>query len=170
MKKGFVLAALLSAVIATPSFAEESPVYVGALLGDSYYGVLGGYKIDKTLSIEGYFSKVVTPSVTVAGMTTKTDTSIIGVNCVGLFPLHLPQAPQLSLFGKIGLDRLSAKVTTSGTPFFGAPIDTSVTSSEIKLSLGGGAQYDFNKNFSARAGLGIAGARNDLYFAALYKF
>jgi long-subunit fatty acid transport protein len=36
--------------------------------------------------------------------------------------------------------------------------------------VGGGAQYDFNKNFSARAGVNFTGNADSLNISGIYRF
>ena len=71
MKK-ILAVAILSISLATPAFAEESPLYAGALLGNQYIGVLGGYQIDKMYSVEISYAKVLTPTVNFGGGSTST--------------------------------------------------------------------------------------------------
>lgn len=165
MKK-IAIAVLLSAfaaapAVAAPAVAAASPFYVGAQLGDSYIGGFAGYQIDKMYSVEASYIKfdsVSTPFL-------ETDRSSIGVAGVAMFPLTLKGAPPFSLFAKAGIERTSSKVKTA------APFPASSTTvTDTGLVLGGGAQYDFNKNFSARLGLDIEGMADSLYVSALYKF
>lgn len=174
MKK--VLAVLLlSTAVATPALAENSPFYAGALAGDQYFGVLGGYQIDKMYSVEAHYAKILTPDVSLPGMSSKTDASNAGVNLVAMLPWKIKNVPQLTFFAKGGLERQSTKVTTTYTTtnfFTGATTTSSasITTTETKLALGGGAQYEVNQNFSARVGLGVMGSHNDLYIAGIFRF
>ena len=163
MKK-IIAAVLLSTAFAAPAFAADSPFYVGAMAGDAFIGIFGGYQIDKMFSVEAHYSKVLTPDTSAFGRTWKTDNSNIGVEGVALFPLNIQKVPQLSVFAKAGLERSSTKVTLS------ACSACNTTTTDLKLTLGGGAQYDFNSNLSVRAGVGLMGYHNDLYVAGIYKF
>lgn len=167
MKK-IAIAVLLSAfaaapAVAAPAVAAASPFYVGAQLGDSYIGGFAGYQIDKMYSVEASYIKF--DSVSSFGISTTA--SSIGVAGVAMFPLTLKGAPPFSLFAKAGIERTSSKVKTAA---FGPFPASSTTVTDTGLVLGGGAQYDFNKNFSARLGLDIEGRADSLYVSALYKF
>ncbi|MBI4807604.1 MAG: outer membrane beta-barrel protein [Nitrosomonadales bacterium] len=164
MKK-LLAVALLSTTLSAPAFAADSPVYAGVLLGDSYVGVLGGYQIDKMFSVEAHYATVLHPSISIAGTTIKTDTSMIGVDLVALLPWKVQKVPELTFFAKGGMDYVSNKVTTSN-----GGGSTSMSTRETKLSLGGGAQYDLNKSFSARVGAGVMGYRNELYVTGIFRF
>ena len=161
MKK-ILAVAILSISLATPAFAEESPLYAGALLGNQYIGVLGGYQIDKMYSVEISYAKVLTPTVNFGGGSTSTSDHSWAADLVVMLPWKIEKAPALSFFGKGGAEYHSTKVSTTGLP--------DVTVNEVKLKLGGGAQYDVTKNFVARAAVGVMGSRNDLYVSAIYKF
>lgn len=169
MKKSILIASLLFAATSTPSFAEESSGLIGAMVGDSYVGIMGGMKLDKMFSVQARYSKVLVPDINTGVGSIKTNNTNIGVDVVALFPLNIPKVPQLSAFAKGGMERVTTDVTTS-TNFGGATTSLTVSTSEFKLAIGGGVQYDVNKNFSARAGFGVMGARNDLYFAGVYYF
>lgn len=158
MKK-IAIAVLLSAFAAAPAVAADSPFYAGAQLGDGYIGGFGGYQIDKMYSVEASYIK----SDSVSTPLIETDRSSIGVVGVAMFPLTLKGAPPFSLFARAGIERTSTKVKST---IFG----TSISATETGLVLGGGAQYDFSKNFSARLGLDIEGESDSLYLSALYKF
>ncbi len=161
MKK-LLAVVLLSLSIATPALAEDAPVYGGFVAGDQYLGVVGGYQIDKMYAVELSYAKIFTPDVIVGGMTTKTDAYNAGANLVVMLPWKIKNVPELTFFAKGGFEHKSVKVSTTGLP--------SITTTETKLALGGGAQYDVTKNFSARAGVGLMGTHNDLYVAAIFHF
>jgi hypothetical protein len=165
LKKLFAVV-LLSSAIATPALADNSSSYGGVLVGDQYIGVLFGAPIDKVYSVEGHYSTVLTPTVNSTFGSVKTSNSNIGVDVVGILPFKVQTVPQLSFFAKGGLEYVTNKITNT----FTGSNTTTVSSNEVKLSLGAGAQYEFNKAFSARAGLGLMGARNDLYVAAIFRF
>lgn len=164
MKK-LLAVVLLGTAIATPALAEDSPFYVGALAGDQYLGVLGGYQIDKMYSVELHYAKILTPNVAFPGQSTTYDSYDVAANLVAMLPWKIKNVPELSFFAKGGIERQSVKttITAGGTSF-------SATATDTKLTLGGGAQYEVNKNFSARAGVGVMGAHNDLYVAAIFRF
>jgi opacity protein-like surface antigen len=152
MKK-ITAAVLLSMAAAAPALAE-TPFYIGAQAGDHYIGILGGYQIDKMFSVEGHYYDL----DRTAPVGTSASASIIGVAGVAMFPLNLKNVPQLSLFAKVGAERTSVKV--SGVS----------NTTETDLLIGGGAQYDFNKNFSARAGVNFTGNADSLNISGIYRF
>lgn len=162
MKK-LLAVTLLSAAIAPPALAEDSPVYAGVVVGDQYVGVLGGYQIDKMFSVEGHYATILHPDVSVGGTTIKTDTSMIGADLVALLPWKVQKVPELTFFAKGGIEYVSHKVTYSST-------GTSISTKETKLTLGGGAQYDVNKSFSARAGASVLGYHKELYVSGIFRF
>jgi opacity protein-like surface antigen len=154
--KKLLAVVLLSTAIATPALAD--PFYVGAFAGDQYLGVLGGYQIDKMFAAEIHYAKVLTPSVNTPAGSISTDNHSYGADVVVTLPWKVQKVNELSFFAKGGMEYVSTKVTNVAAV------------NETKLTLGGGAQYDVTKNFSARAGLGILGSHKDLYVAAIYKF
>lgn len=160
MKK-IIAAVLLCTAFATQAFADGSPFYAGVQLGDSYVGTFGGYQIDKMFSAEIHYLDF--DSASFPGPVRSTDVSSIGVSGVAMFPMKLNKAPPFSLFAKLGIERTTAK-TTSAMPAF------NFTVHDTALTLGGGAQYDFNNKVSARLGLDIAGEADSLYLSAILKF
>lgn len=156
---------LLSTTIATPALAANSPFYVGAVAGDQYLGALGGYQINPMYAVEVHYAKVLHPTVNTGVGTIKTDNFGTGADLVVMLPWKVQKVPALSFFGKGGLEYVRDKVTTTA---FGTTI--SATTNELKLNLGGGAQYDVTDNFSARAGVGVMGFRNELYVNAIFRF
>lgn len=163
--KKLLAVGLLSSALATPALAENSPVYVGALAGDQYIGVLGGYQINEMYAVEAHYAKVLHQTAYTPNGSIKTDNFGIGADLVVMLPWKIQQAPKLSFFGKGGMEYVSTKVTTTA---FGTSI--SATTNEMKLNLGGGAQYDVTEKFSARAGVGVMGFRNELYVSAILRF
>ena len=163
MKK-LLAVTLLSAAFATPALAADSPVYAGVLLGDQYIGILGGYQIDNMFSVEGHYAKKLQPDVSFGGTTYKYDTTMIGVDLIAMLPWKVQKVPELTFFAKGGVEYISQKFTVSGASNY------SVSTKETKLSLGGGAQYDVSKNFSARVGASVLGYRNDLYVSGIFRF
>jgi hypothetical protein len=164
--KKLLAVVLFSAAIATPALAENLPSYAGVLVGDQYIGVLGGTQIDKVFSVEAHYATVLTPTVNSNVGSIKTSNSNIGAGVVGILPFKVQKVPELSFFAKGGLEFVSTKVatTTNGVGTI------NVSTNELKLTLGGGAQYEITKDFIARAGLGVMGSHNDLYVAAIFRF
>lgn len=131
MKK-IALAALLSAIVATPAFAADEGFYAGLTLGqsktsnpfangnltkstDTVYGVLGGYQFTKNWGAEAFFTgagKWTAQSTGGAIANGKGDAwGIVGT---GTLPLN----DSFSLYGKLGY--ASTKTTASGAGITGA--------------------------------------------------
>lgn len=164
--KKLLAAVLLGTALSTPALAENSPVYAGVLAGDQYLGVLGGYQINEMYSVEAHYAKVFHNTVNTGNGSIKTDNFGLGADLVVMLPWKIKQVPDLTFFGKGGMEYVRTKVTTTVNGV--GSID--VTTNEMKLNVGGGAQYDVTKNFSARAGFGLTGFRNDLYVSAIFRF
>ncbi len=163
--KKLLAVVLLGTALSTPALAENSPFYAGFLAGDQYLGVLGGYQINEMYSVEAHYAKVFHNTVNTAAGSIKTDNFGLGADLVVMLPWKVQKVPALSFFGKGGMEYVRTKVTTTA---FGTSL--SATTNEMKLNVGGGAQYDVTKNFSARAGFGLTGFRNDLYVSAIFRF
>jgi opacity protein-like surface antigen len=163
--KKLLAVVLLGTALSTPALAENSPFYAGFLAGDQYLGVLGGYQINEMYSVEAHYAKVFHNTVNTAAGSIKTDNFGLGADLVVMLPWKIKQVPDLTFFGKGGMEYVRTKVTTTA---FGTSL--SATTNEMKLNVGGGAQYDVTKNFSARAGFGLTGFRNDLYVSAIFRF
>lgn len=164
MKK-LLAAVLFSATIATPALAQQTPFYVGAVGGDEFVGVLGGYQIDKMFSVEAHYSKLRLPDYSLFGTRYDVDGSNMGVNLVVMLPWQIKQVPKLTFFAKGGIER--TKVKTSVSDWWGY---SSVSATSTDLVAGGGADYEVTKNFHARVGKQLVGERNDFFVAAIYKF
>jgi hypothetical protein len=152
MKK--IIASLLTtfALLATPASAADTPFYAGVQVGDAF-GILGGYQIDKTFSAEFLYNDY------------DNYVTSMGVFAVAMFPNLIHGAPQVSLFGKVGIVRAKYEYSACVPGFC---VNANGTSTD--LSIGGGAQYDFNKNVSARVGLDLDDYDSNLYIGAIYKF
>jgi len=168
MKK-IVAAMLLALSVAGPAVAE-SPFYAGAMLGPSSIGsssstaigVFGGYKIPDiklggtgSLGIEAQFTSL-------GSMDYSDDFTTFGLDAIALFPLS--GAPNLSLFGKIGINNISGD-------FRCGPYCSYSSSSGLNLGLGFGGQYKFTREFSLRFGYQYYDTNFDaLYAAAVFHF
>ncbi len=165
MKKIIAAVLLLSAALAAPAHAANTPFYAGAQVGDGLT-ILGGYQIDKMISVEAdYTSFNSRSSYSGCGFVNcgnYANASSFGVFGVGTFPLNLKDASGLSVFGKVGVVRTSVSSSFAGFNY---------SSSDIGLGFGGGAQYDFNPSISARLGLDFNNTyTNNLYIGAILKF
>ena len=158
MNKIIASVLLLAAAVAAPASAADfvssaptTPFYAGVQVGDANT-IFGGYQIDKMFSAELSYSKYDAYATS------------LGLHGVALFPLNLKGGVPLSVFGKVGVVR-----TTVEPPcYFGfCPDSTSSTD----LAWGGGAQYDINKRFSARAGINFGKYKSsEVYIAGIIKF
>lgn len=163
---------LLSSALVAPAFASSfatstlaTPFYAGVQVGDGFT-VLAGYQIDKMLAVQAEYTNY-------GGRAYRynCDRSYCGDNVsytslggfgVATFPLTLQNKLPLSVFAKVGI------VITTAT-YRASPFYTSNTYSG--LGLGGGLQYDFNKQISGRVGLDInTRYENNLYVGAIFKF
>jgi len=90
------------------------------------------------------------------------------VHGVALFPLNLKGGVPLSVFGKFGVVRTTVEIRPI---CFGPTCTPTYTDSTTDLAWGGGAQYDINKRFSARAGLNFGKYKSsEVYIAGIIKF
>ena len=152
---------LLSAALVTPALAEDwatsaptTPFYAGVQVGDAT-SVLGGYQIDKMFSAELMHSKY------------NEYATSLGIFGVANFPLSLKNALPLSLFAKVGLVR----TTVDYRYWCGTGFNCTYTDSTTDLAWGGGAQYEINKRFSARAGINFGKYKNsDVYVGGIIRF
>ncbi len=159
--KRIISAVLLSSAIAVPAFAAESPYYAGVQVGNGLT-ILGGYQIDKMYSVEAnYTSYGGHANINNCGNNNCGNYSSFGVFGVATFPMSLKDAPPFSLFGKLGVVRTAYRYRDAGLTY---------SDSDISLGVGGGAQYDFNENVSARLGLDFNKYDNDLYIGAIFNF
>lgn len=165
MKK-LLAAVLFSATVATPALAQQTPFYVGAVGGNEFVGVLGGYQIDKMFSVEAHYSKLRLPDYSVFGTRVDVDGSNMGVNLVAMLPWKIPQVPKLTFFAKGGIERTEVETTWR----YSSGYYSSASVSSTDLVAGGGADYEVTPNFHARVGKQLIGERTDFFVAAVYKF
>ncbi len=161
--KRIISAVLLSSAIAVPAFAAESPYYAGVQVGNGLT-ILGGYQIDKMYSVEAdYTDYDGRANINNCGNNNNNcgNDSSLGVFGVATFPMSLKDAPPFSLFGKLGVVRTAWTYRVDNVNY---------SDSDISLGIGGGAQYDFNKNVSARLGLDLNKYADNLYIGAIFKF
>jgi OOP family OmpA-OmpF porin len=154
MKKT-VIAALLSAVVATPAVAAETGFYLGAKFGSvnygydnvsnnsqAGYGLLGGYAVNDYFAVEAEFNRL-------GGFDT-VDSIIkgksFGISCVGSLPLN----PEFSLYGKMGIT--SSSLEDSPQPGYLGGI---YTYTNTGLNIGFGGQFNVNEAVGIRFGYDI---------------
>ena len=163
MKK-LVGAFLLATAVATPAVAGDSPFYIGAEVGKDHFGVLGGYKFNDMFAVEMNYNVFDDQSVTYwAGYSSEIEASSFGVSGVGTFPIAA--VPGLSVFGKLGFERVEWESTTT---IGGVTITAS--EDDIDFTASGGAQYAITPDFSVRAGIHLKGEADSVYANAIYQF
>ena len=180
MKK-ILAAALLATAVTTPAIAGDMPLYVGVTLGPSSVGNsssfaiggLVGYKLDKSqapfmgtgyLSIEGQYTMLGTDKYTFFGGSIEAKYASMGVDAVAVFPI--PSVKNLSGYGKLGFNSISASITCTGG-LFGC---SGAAGSTSGLDYGVGVQYDMDKKLAVRAGYqGYASNASAFIASVLYS-
>lgn len=164
MKK-IALAALLSAIAATPAFAADEGFYAGLTLGqsrtstivpsvsmtkstDTVYGVLGGYQFTKNWGAEAFFTgagkfRAVNASNTQAA-SGKTD--VWGIVGTGTLPL----SDSFSLYGKLGY--ASAKTSASSYVIATGAATALTGATRGAVTYGLGATYNATPSVGIRFG------------------
>jgi hypothetical protein len=124
--------------------------------GSFAYKAFAGYRFHENFALEAYYANLgdfwFQRNVTFPfGGTAKADlkSSGWGIDALGIFPL--PR--QWSLFSKAGAFYSTTKTTYSATGAVGFAPGTNLNPerSEWNFKLGFGGQYDFHRNFAARA-------------------
>lgn len=157
MKKNIFAAVILSAVMASPAFAEG--FYLGADLGrsnasvdvqntsfdnhDTAWGVHGGYKFSPFLAAEiGYrdFGKFDETYANTANVSLKAHA--VEASVIGSYPFN----ESFNVYGRLGVAsvKATADLNARGRNYFHDE------QTETKAVFGIGAQYAINKNFSLR--------------------
>jgi hypothetical protein len=148
--------ATLAATASAADFATSAPTtpfYAGVQVGDAT-SVLGGVQIDKMFSAELMYSKY------------NEYATSLGIFGVANFPLALKGGVPLSVFAKVGVVR-----TNVDLPYYNCYYYGDCTSNSTDLAFGGGAQYEINKRFSARAGINFGKYKNsDVYVGGIIRF
>lgn len=143
MFKKIAIAAAL-AIVASSSFAATQPaIYVGADLGSSKidgfsgqstsFGGFAGYQFNENFAVEGGYRRFAKGSYSTVDLTfNQAAVSVIG---------SLPVAPQFSVYGRVGYNRLSVDASA------GQFTATAATSGAL---FGLGLSYDITPAISAR--------------------
>jgi opacity protein-like surface antigen len=140
---------------AKPAMGTDAGFYVGVQLGDAN-SAFAGYQIDRMWGIEGIYSSY------------NSNVTSIGAFGVAKFPMNFTNTPPFYLFGRAGLVRTTVKVPSFCIGTFCTP---SASATENDFVLGAGAQYDFNRNLSARVGADFNGYKSSsAYISGIYKF
>jgi hypothetical protein len=163
IKAGILLCSML---LATTS-ALASPFYIGAQADNSAGGILLGYQLDKTFTLEARYRKS-EELISHSGVTSDTSISAAGLSVLALFPLKMTGGSSYLIFAKAGYERRNidetytfpTSVTYNGT----------VNNVENRTIIGTGVQYEFYQHVSGRAGFESMGDQRSLYLAVLFTF
>jgi hypothetical protein len=176
MKK-LVGAFLLATSIATPAAAGDSPLYIGAEVGADHFGVLGGFKINDMFAVEMNYNQFDGTGISTPWTSVDVDAWGLGLFGVGTFPIA--PVPGLSVFGKLGFERVEVETTTTTTTsmwdwttwtLVDVTTSTSATSDDIELAGSVGAQYQITQDFSVRGGVHVKGWADSVFANAIYQF
>lgn len=163
--KNLTIAFVLSFFVVAPSFAADDNWYSGITLGrsktsvplggvltrssDNVFGVLLGYKLDKNIDVEAFY--------TIAGKSAGYDigstqrysayTDSIGIVGVGT----LPMTKAFSLYGKFGHAATNTTVASSGAGGFEGQ-------TRGRMTFGLGLKYDVSPDVGVRFGCDRYGA------------
>jgi hypothetical protein len=162
------LAAALITIV-TSAQCMAAPLYTGMQIGDKSVGALIGCQIDKRYAIEGRYSRS-DSNISHAGVTVDTATTGLGVTGNAKFPMKLNDVLPYALFVKAGWERTTNNETYT-VPNTSALLSSGrITSYKNQFIFGGGAEYEFSKNFSGRIGLDLIGKDKSINLATLYEF
>jgi OOP family OmpA-OmpF porin len=135
MKKhiAFSLAALLAAapvLAGTPYVGVDAgrTTLSEADVSGNGAGVYGGYRFNDSFALEAGYRRLFSETVTELGVPVKIKGSALQASLVG----YLPVAQDLSLFGRLGVNRLKAEASAFGNR---------ASDSETKAYWGVGAEY-----------------------------
>jgi len=178
--KRVAIAALMSAVAATPAVAADKGLYIGAKLGvvnygysnvynnsQAGYGLVGGYALNDYFALEAEINNL-------GGF--ETLYSIIKGSSYGVSGVvTLPMDPYFSLFAKLGVTSSSLE----DSPQNGASGGTH-TYTNTGLSIGIGGQFNVNEAVGIRLGfdsyqvgdaaISATSKAGMVYIGGLYKF
>ena len=163
----FWIAGLLLSAFAAPASAAYTSIYAGIQLDNTTGGVMLGYQINKTYAIEAQVSRTEI-HLNNSGLSSDKNITAAGLSALALLPMKLEGGSNYYLFAKAGYERINKDETYSSPNSI--VYNGTVTSSENRVILGGGAQYDFYKSLSGRAGIDIVGDTRSIYLSAIFKF
>ncbi len=167
--KRTLTAILVSSLIATPGLA--APLYAGIQVDANSAGLLLGYQIDRTFSVEGHYLKS-SSSVDHAGVTVDTKATNTGIAGVARFPMKLNEGQSIFLFARAGAEYVSKDETyyipTSVT--LTQPYSGKSTNHNFKSLVGGGIELNFGRMVSGRAALDFIGNDRSINLAAIMNF
>lgn len=152
---GIVGAAMLA--LSPMAFSQTNGFYVGAAVGqttvdfcgvntvglscddeDTSWKILGGYQIDRNFSAELGYSSLGELTASGPGGSLKVEASAWELVGIGAYPL----SNQLSVYGKVGLYRAEAELTST--------IGLSADETATDLTYGFGVRYDFTPAIGVR--------------------
>ena len=164
-------AGLLYIAASAPAMAAYTSFYAG-IQGDNTSGsAMLGYQISKIYAVEAHYTKSDT-HIAHSGVTSDTNISAAGMAAIAMLPMKLNGGSAYFLFVKAGYERISKEETYTipSSVTLTLPYKDTLNSSENRVILGGGAQYDFYQNVSGRAGIDIVGDKRSIYLGAIFKF
>ncbi len=168
MKRILAMALMCCASFA-PAYA--APLYTGIQVDDTATGILFGYRVDKTYAVELHYAEAYS-NITHAGITVDTKTASTGIAGVARFHMKLRNVLPYDLFVKVGYEHveITDDYSIPSTVTLTLPYNDTKKSSKNQLILGGGAEYNFNKNVAGRAGLELKDTDRSFNVAVIYKF
>ncbi len=150
---------------------HAAPIYTGIQVDDAATGILFGYQIDKTYSVELHYAEAYS-NITHAGITVDTKSVSTGIAGVARFHMKLRDVLPYALFVKVGYEHVDItddySIPTSVTST--TPYNDTQTSNKNQLILGGGVEYSFNKSVAGRAGLELNDTDRSFNMAVMYRF
>lgn len=127
--------------------AQPGTVYAGADVGrtkiddvserDTSYGAFVGYNFHQNFAIEAGYRRLADVDYRAGGVTANVKADQLALSVVG----SLPVAENLSVYGRLGANRLEAKARVA---------NVSVKDNETKALYGVGLNYAFSPTLSAR--------------------
>ncbi len=137
---------LLAALLSAPALANE-----GAVIGIDYghtkisdtdlsgngLGVFGGYRFSDSVAVEFGYRQLFNSTTRDFGTPIKLKGTALQASVIG----YLPLGKDLSLFGRLGYNRLKAEASAGAA---------SASSSDNKALFGVGAEYAFASNVAGR--------------------
>ncbi len=167
--KRTLAAILVSSLIATPVLA--APLYAGIQVDANSAGLLFGYQIDRTFSVEGRYLRS-SSSIDHAGVTVDTKATNVGVAGVARLPMKLEDGQPYFLFARAGAEYVSKEETyyipTSVT--LTQPYSGKSTNHTLKPLVGGGVELNFTRSVSGRVALDFTGKDRSINLAAIMSF
>jgi hypothetical protein len=166
MKRLFA-SGLLCVAALMPVCAAASPFYVALQADTNSGGFSLGYMVDKTYAVEAHYRES-KELISHSGVTSDTKITGTGLSVLAMFPMKMSGGSSYRLFAKVGYERQTKD------EIYSFPVSVtyngSVTNIENRTILGGGVQYEFSQNFSARTGIEVIGDKRSIYWAGIFTF